>query len=214
MAEPDDRPSTLDDSRLAVLASGTGTILSALIGADLPIVVVATDRECPAEEVARRAAIDVVRVQRDSFSSNFDRQGYTDALCDALIEQRIEVVAMAGFGTILSPSFAATFHGTVLNTHPSLLPKHKGWHAVAAALAAGDVETGCTVHLVTAEVDEGPILAQERVPIRPGDTVEVLHERIKEVERWLYPMTVRVFLASNSKPQNSPLSDGVTQGRS
>lgn len=214
MAKREDRRSAVDYSRLAVLASGTGTILSALIGADLPIVVVATDRECPAEEVARRAEIDVVRVERDSFSSNFDRQGYTDALCDALIEQGIDVVAMAGFGTVLSPSFVATFNGTVLNTHPSLLPKHKGWHAVAAALAAGDDETGCTVHLVTAEVDEGPILAQERIPIRPGDTVEVLHERIKEVERWLYPMTVRAFLASNSKPESNPLAHGLPQGRS
>ena len=214
MAKREDRRSAVDYSRLAVLASGTGTILSALIGADLPIVVVATDRECPAEEVARRAEIDVVRVERDSFSSNFDRQGYTDALCDALIEQGIDVVAMAGFGTVLSPSFVATFNGTVLNTHPSLLPKHKGWHAVAAALAAGDDETGCTVHLVTAEVDEGPILAQERIPIRPGDTVEVLHERIKEVERWLYPMTVRAFLASNSKSESNPLAHGLPQGRS
>ena len=195
-----------------MLASATGSILAALIGADLPIVVVATDRECPAEEIARRAGIDVVRVERGDFSAGFDRQGYTDVLSGALVEHGVDVVAMAGFGTILSPSFVETFNGKVLNTHPSLLPKHKGWHAVPAALAAGDDETGCTVHLVTAMVDEGPILAQERVPILPGDTVDALHERIKRVERWLYPMTVRAFLASESKVATETVAVRVKQG--
>ena len=82
----------------------------------------------------------------------------------------------------------------MLNTHPALLPAFKGWHAVADALGAGAAVTGCTVHIATLEVDEGPILAQEEVAVLPGDTVESLHERIKTVERQLYPATIRRFL--------------------
>jgi phosphoribosylglycinamide formyltransferase 1 len=81
----------------------------------------------------------------------------------------------------------------VLNTHPSLLPAFPGWKAVEAALDAGAEVTGCTVHVVTAEVDAGPVLAQEAVAVEPGDTVESLHERIKVVERSLYPRTIRAF---------------------
>jgi phosphoribosylglycinamide formyltransferase-1 len=80
-----------------------------------------------------------------------------------------------------------------LNTHPALLPAFKGWHAVEDALAAGVKVTGCSIHVATAEVDAGPILAQEAVAVLPGDTVETLHERIKAVERRLYPETIRQF---------------------
>ncbi|HVM02975.1 MAG TPA: formyltransferase family protein, partial [Acidimicrobiales bacterium] len=91
------------------------------------------------------------------------------------------------------PLFDA-FPGRVLNTHPALLPAFPGWHAVEEALAAGVKVTGCTVHVATEDVDAGPILAQEAVPVLPGDTVESLHERIKEVERRLYPRTLRELL--------------------
>src|SRR5439155_25530822 len=99
----------------------------------------------------------------------------------------VELIAMAGFGTILEKPIHDAFPNRILNTHPALLPAFKGWHAVSAALAAGVKVTGCTVHLATLEVDEGPILAQEAVPVLEGDTVETLHERIKAVERRLYP---------------------------
>ena len=98
---------------------------------------------------------------------------------------------MAGFGTILGPEMFSAFPDRVVNTHPALLPAFKGWHAVEDALAAGATETGCTVHLATAEVDEGPILAQEALAIRADDTVESLHERIKEIERRIYPEVLR-----------------------
>ena len=94
---------------------------------------------------------------------------------------------MAGFGTILEKPIHDAFPQRILNTHPALLPAFKGWHAVPAALAAGVKITGCTVHYATLEVDDGPILAQEAVPVLDGDTVDTLHERIKEVERRLYP---------------------------
>jgi phosphoribosylglycinamide formyltransferase 1 len=86
------------------------------------------------------------------------------------------------------------YAGRVLNTHPALLPAFPGWHAVRDALAYGVKVTGTTVHVATGEVDAGPILAQEAVPVEPGDTEETLHERIKVVERRLYPATIRQFL--------------------
>ena len=113
----------------------------------------------------------------------------------ALQDAEIDVVAMAGFGTIV-PALPDAYPGRVLNSHPALLPAFKGWHAVRAALEAGVVETGTTIHVATADVDDGPILAQEAVPVLPGDTEETLHERIKQVERRLYPQTIRRFLAS------------------
>jgi phosphoribosylglycinamide formyltransferase-1 len=171
-----------------------------MIDAALPIVVVVTDRECAAESVARSAGIAVERVERRQFGGDFDRRRYTEELSESLERRGVGTVAMAGFGTILSPSFFEIFAGRVLNTHPSLLPRHKGWHAVSAALEAGDTETGCTVHIATAEVDDGTILAQERVPIEPGDTEEALHERIKQVERRLYPETIMNFLGSPAIP--------------
>lgn len=183
-----------DAGRLAVLASGTGTILEALIGAELPIVVVGVDRPCRAAEIAEAAGLLVESVVRRDFSAAFDRDAYTGELITALRRHRVGTVAMAGFATVLGPAFFPTFGGRVLNTHPSLLPAYKGWHAVELALSAGDSVTGCTVHLATREVDAGPILSQEKVPIFPGDTEETLHERIKQVERRLYPTTIRAFL--------------------
>ncbi len=100
---------------------------------------------------------------------------------------------MAGFGTVLASAVFDAYPGRVLNTHPALLPAFKGWHAVEDALAAGVKVTGCSVHVATAEVDSGPILAQEPVAVLPGDSAESLHERIKAVERRLYPETIRQF---------------------
>jgi phosphoribosylglycinamide formyltransferase 1 len=181
--------------KLGVLASGGGTNLAAIIAAQLPVTVVVADRRCAALAVAEAAAIPAELVERDSYGPDFDRVGYTNRVVAALRRRQIDVVAMAGFGTVLAEPILDAFPGRVLNTHPALLPAFKGWHAVADALAAGVAVTGCTVHIATAEVDEGPILAQEEVAVLPGDTVESLHERIKTVERRLYPETIRHFLA-------------------
>jgi len=94
---------------------------------------------------------------------------------------------------VLDAAFFDAFAAPLLNTHPSLLPSFKGWHAVEEALAYGVKVTGCTVHLATADVDAGPILAQEAVPVLPSDDVATLHERIKAVERRLYPDTIARF---------------------
>ena len=108
----------------------------------------------------------------------------------ALVATDVDLVAMAGFGTVMTQPVHHAFPDRILNTHPALLPAFPGWHGVRDALAAGVPETGCTVHLATLEMDAGPILAQEAVPVLPDDTEETLHERIKVAERTLYPATV------------------------
>ena len=180
--------------RLGVLASGSGTILEALLEAGLPIAVVIVDRPCRATEVAAEAGVPAEVVERTSFGAAFDRLAYTHLVVDALKRHEVGVVVMAGFGTILGPPIQEAYGRRILNTHPALLPAFKGWHAVEEALAYGVKVTGCTVHLADLDVDTGPILAQEAVAVLPDDTAETLHERIKAVERRLYPATIRRFL--------------------
>ncbi|HSH23848.1 MAG TPA: phosphoribosylglycinamide formyltransferase [Acidimicrobiales bacterium] len=180
--------------RIGVLASGSGTILEAILAHGIPVSVVIVDRPCRASEVAERAGVAAKVVRRGSFGADFDRLDYTHRIVDALEGHGVELVVMAGFGTVLDKPVHDAFPGRVLNTHPALLPAFPGWHAVEQALAAGVKVTGCTVHLATLEVDAGPILAQEAVPVLPGDTAERLHERIKTVERELYPRTIRAFV--------------------
>ncbi len=182
------------DVRIGVLASGSGTNLEAILAAGLPVVVVVVDRPCRATDVAARAGIRAESVIRESFGPDFDRSAYTERVVEALERHGVELVVMAGFGTILSKQIHDAYPGRILNTHPALLPAFPGWHAVEDALAAGVKVTGCTVHVATLEVDSGPILAQEAVPVLPDDTVESLHERIKAVERRLYPETIRRYI--------------------
>jgi phosphoribosylglycinamide formyltransferase-1 len=185
--------------RLCVLVSGSGTILEALVDKGVAVALVGADRPCRGLEVARGAAIEVLLLDRahyGGFGPGFDRERYSSDLAEELTSRGIDVVAMAGFGTILTSSFHDAFPGRVLNTHPSLLPDFKGWHAVAQALASGVLETGCTVHVATLELDDGPILAQRRVAVEADDDESSLHERIKAVERELYPAVLtRVMTA-------------------
>ncbi|MAG51130.1 MAG: phosphoribosylglycinamide formyltransferase [Acidimicrobiales bacterium] len=180
--------------RLAVLVSGTGTILDAMADAGLPVSLVVADRPCRAIELAAGHGIPTSVVERDSFGDDFDRTAYTEKLVAGLDAVDIDLIAMAGFGTILEQPIYERFAGRILNTHPSLLPAFPGWHAVEEALAHGVQVTGCTVHYAELEVDSGPILAQETVPVLPDDDVASLHERIKAVERRLYIETIRSLL--------------------
>jgi phosphoribosylglycinamide formyltransferase 1 len=185
--------------RVAVLVSGTGTILEAILAEGVPVSVVVADRPCRGLDVAAAAGIDSELVDRRAFGgfgSGFDRQGYTEELARVLRAKGVELVVMAGYGTVLGTAVHDAFDGRILNTHPALLPAFPGWHAVEDALAAGVSVTGCTVHLATIDMDAGPVLAQEEVPVLPGDTVETLHERIKSVERVLYPRTIKTFMAA------------------
>ncbi len=191
----------MNDVRLAVLVSGSGTILESIVGYGIDVSVVVADRSCRALEVANRLKIDPILIDRmafGGFSQQFDRAGYTESLTDRLQNERIDLIAMAGFGTVLTGAFHDAFPGRVLNTHPSLLPAFKGWHAVREALSAGASVTGCTVHVATVELDDGPILAQRAVDVIVGDSEESLHERIKLVERDIYPVVIEAAMAAVS----------------
>ncbi len=193
--------------RLAVLVSGTGTLLQALVAEDLPIVVVVAARPCRGLEIAADhpgAAELVDRRAFGGFGDEFDRDAFTRRVVEVLGHHDVELVVMAGFGTVLTAPVHAAYDGRILNTHPALLPAFPGWHAVEDALAAGVTVTGCTVHLATLDMDAGPILAQQEVAVLSGDTAATLHERIKEVERQLYPRAIRLYMASLTT-QRSPI---------
>jgi phosphoribosylglycinamide formyltransferase-1 len=197
---------------IGVLVSGSGTILEAIVTSGLPVSLVVADRKCRALGIASDAGLATSLVDRaryGGFSPGFDRLGYTRAVVDVLLRHHIGVVVMAGFGTVLDQPIHTAFPGRILNTHPALLPAFPGWHAVEDALAAGVAETGTTVHVATLAMDDGPILAQQAVPVYPDDTVATLHERIKAVERTLYPDTIRTFIDKLAVPvgdeRGSPL---------
>jgi phosphoribosylglycinamide formyltransferase-1 len=190
--------------RIAVLASGSGTLLESILEDGIPVSLVVVDRPSRATEVATAHGVEAVLAERSSFGEDFDRAAYTDEVVKVLEAAGIELVVMAGFGTIFAESIHEHFAGRVLNTHPALLPAFKGWHAVRDALAAGVKVTGCTIHVATLEVDAGPILAQEAVPVLPDDDETSLHERIKGVERRLYPDTIRAVLADPSILEKEP----------
>ncbi len=203
------------DVRLCVLVSGFGTILEAMLDAGLVVALVGSDRSCRGLDVARSAGLDTVLVDRltyGGFATSFEREGFTASLTAALVERKIDLIAMAGFGTILSAGFHEAYPGHVLNTHPSLLPAFKGWHAVALALGAGVHESGCTVHIATETLDDGPILAQRRVPVFSNDDEHSLHERIKTVERELYPRVVGRVMAAMGEGFEPATVAGTLEG--
>ncbi len=176
-----------------MLVSGSGTILEAILEAGIEVSLVVADRPCRGLEIAHAEGVDAVLLDRadfGGFSASFDRVAYSNAMCSFLDDQAIDLVAMAGFGTVLSGDIFHRFAGRILNTHPALLPAYPGWHAVEEALADGATVTGTTVHIATEVMDAGPIVAQAEVAIEAGDTAALLHERIKHVERVLYPETI------------------------
>jgi phosphoribosylglycinamide formyltransferase-1 len=174
-------------ARLVVLASGTGSLLESLLAAavaDYParVVAVGTDRDCRALEVAASASIPGYTVRLGDYP---DRAAWDAAVTEATAQHQPDLVVSAGFMKILGAQFLSRFLGRVVNTHPALLPAFPGAHAVPDALAYGVRVTGCTVHLVDAGVDTGPILAQEAIQVLDDDDESSLHERIKVVERRL-----------------------------
>lgn len=175
---------------LAVLVSGTGTILEAMLKTDLEVSLVLADRPCRGLQIAAAAGVPAALLKRSSYGADFDRVGYSRELVNTLECHGITLIAMAGFMTILGMPVFERYEGNIINTHPSLLPDFRGEHAVRDTLAAGAKLSGCTIHIATIALDDGPILAQESVPVYEGDTVDTLQERIKQVERRLYPATI------------------------
>ena len=174
-------------ARLVVLASGTGSLLQSLLAAavgDYParVVAVGVDRDCRAVQIAAAAGVPSYRVR---LADHPDRQSWDAAIAEVTAGHAPDLIVSAGFMKILGPQFLSRFPGRVVNTHPALLPSFPGAHGVPDALDYGVKVTGCTVHLVDAGMDTGPILAQQAVEVHDGDTEETLHERIKVVERRL-----------------------------
>lgn len=184
-------------ARLVVLASGTGSLLQALLdassdsdGQSYParVVAVGSDRyDIPALQRARTAGVPTFVVPTDSYGRRSD---WDTALADAVGAHQPDLVVCAGFMKILGAEFLRRFVPRVINSHPALLPAFPGAHAVRDALAYGVKVTGATVHCVDASVDTGPVIAQVSVPVYPGDDEPTLHERIKTVERRLLVDTV------------------------
>ena len=184
--------------RVAVLISGAGSNMAALVDA-------AQDPACPYEvalvlsnrpeagglAVARGKGVAVEVVDHRPFGK--DREAHERAVDDLLSRHGIEVVALAGYMRLLTPWLVGRWEGRMLNIHPSLLPKYPGLDTHARALAAGDLEAGCTVHLVTEGVDEGPALAQAVVPIQADDTPSSLAARVLTAEHELYPRALADF---------------------
>jgi len=192
---------------VAVLISGRGSNMAALIEAaknpaypariDL---VISNQPHAAGLNTARQAGVASLCVP----SRGRDKQSHEQALHAALTEHGIEIICLAGYMRLLSPWFIARWAGRILIIHPSLLPAHKGLDTHARALAAGDQTHGCTVHLVTAGMDDGPILAQASIPILPGDSPETLAARVLTEEHLLYPATLARYLTENPLPDRPP----------
>ncbi len=182
--------------RAAVLASGAGTILASLLQSGVEPTIVLFDRDAPGLQRARELGCTPVVVDRRAFGwpDAFERAAFSAALAEELERAGASFVVLAGFMTVLVGAMFERFSGRIVNTHPSLLPSFPGVSAVEQALVAGVRVTGTTVHVVVEAVDAGPILEQEPVRVHEGDTVATLHERIKRVERELYPRVVRALL--------------------
>ena len=129
-----------------------------------------------------------------------DRAAFEAELSKALDRYSPDIICLAGFMRVLTAGFVTPWHGKMLNIHPSLLPKYKGLHTHQRALDAGDHEAGCTVHLVTPELDDGPILGQARVPVLPDDTEATLAARVLAREHQLYPAVLRRFVSGQTEP--------------
>ncbi len=188
---------------IAVLVSGSGTNLQAIIDDGIAVSLVLTDRpDIPSIDRANKAGIEFCVVDRSLYKGR--REDFTQAVVNELEARNIDLVVMAGFMTILTPILFEKFEGCVLNIHPSLLPAFTGTHGhgtMTATLESGVKVTGVTVHIATADVDAGPILAQESVEVLENDDEDSLHERIQKVEHRLYPDTIRQFCAQRFNNQ-------------
>lgn len=195
---------SVEQPSVAVLASGSGTLAQAIFDdarqqGDYIVRALVTDK--PAAAVVRRAAQSGVPVVAVAPADYADRGLWDAALAEALAQLQPTLIVSAGFMRILGSSVLAEFEGRIINSHPSLLPKFPGAHAVRDALAAGESITGTTVHLVDAGMDTGEVLAQVSVAIEPDDTAETLHERIKVEERRLIVQVMRERLGLRASPR-------------
>jgi phosphoribosylglycinamide formyltransferase 1 len=182
-----------DPKRVAILISGRGSNMQALVSQakDYAVVLVASNKP-------HAAGLDWARAQglpTWAWDSNgVDKAEFDRVLSGVLEDHGVGTIALAGFMRILSPAFVAEWSGRIVNIHPSLLPKYRGLDTHSRAIEAGDSASGCSVHIVTDELDAGDVLAQSEVRIEPGDTPETLERRILAAEHDLYPKILSEFV--------------------
>ncbi len=194
--------------RLAIFISGRGSNMEALLEAAqadatypaTPALVLSNRPDAAGLETARNAGVATAAIDHKPFGK--DREAFERAIQAELEAAKIDIIALAGFMRVLTPWFVEKWEGRVINIHPSLLPKYKGLHTHQRALEAGDSEAGCTVHWVSAGVDEGEIISQSAIPILAGDTADTLAARILPVEHKLYPEALSLACKQLQKRNN------------
>ncbi len=190
--------------KVGVLASGRGSNFQSMVDhASLDVlrdielqVLISNKRKAPALEIARNkdiAALHIPYVRQRGTSKEECRWRHDQRIIDALQEQDVELIVLAGYMRLLSPKFIDTFPNRIMNIHPSLLPKHPGLNVHQQVIAAGDEVSGCTVHFVNKEVDAGPIILQARVPVRKDDTEESLAARVLVFEHRTFPKAIQLL---------------------
>ncbi|MEM6593254.1 MAG: phosphoribosylglycinamide formyltransferase [Pseudomonadota bacterium] len=187
--------------QVAILVSGGGSNMVKLVESMTgehparPCLVFSNDPDAAGLERARELGVRTAAVDHRPFGD--DRAAFEAHINSHLDAAQADIICLAGFMRILTPSFMEKWAGRMLNIHPSLLPKYKGLHTHARALAAGDREVGCSVHEATTELDGGPILCQARVPVLPNDTADTVAARVLIKEHIIYPETLRRFAAGD-----------------
>ncbi len=194
----------MSHKRVAILISGGGSNMLSLIDSmtdahpGQACLVLSNDPQAGGLKKAADRGIPTAAVDHRPFGK--DRAAFEAELLGPLLEAQPDVVCLAGFMRVLTGDFVSRFQGRMLNIHPSLLPKYKGLNTHARAIEAGDAEHGCSVHEVTAALDDGPVLGQARVAIEAGDTPETLAARVLQWEHKLYPAVLRRFCMGNKDP--------------
>lgn len=198
----------MSHKRVAILISGGGSNMVSLVDSMTgdhparPCLVLSNEAQAGGLAKARDRGIATAVVDHHPFKG--DRAAFETELLKPLEQAQPDIVCLAGFMRVLTADFVSRFQGRMLNIHPSLLPKYKGLNTHARAIEAGDAEHGCTVHEVTAALDDGPILGQARVEVSPGDTPDDLAARVLVWEHKLYPAVLRRFADGNSSPLMLP----------
>ncbi len=194
--------------RVGVLISGRGSNMAALMQAardphyPAEIVHVVSNRaDAPGLATAAAAGLSTAVISHRDFAS---REAFDTALNDHLQQQALDLIACAGFMRIMTPALIRPWAGRMINIHPSLLPLYKGLHTHERALADGAKTHGCSVHLVSEELDGGPVIAQAAVPVKPGDTAETLAARVLVEEHKLYPVALALLATGAFRPPGKP----------
>ncbi len=194
----------MSHKRVAILISGGGSNMMALLDSmrgdhpARPCLVASNNPDAGGLARAAERGVAVGAVDHRDFAG--DRGAFEDALAELLLAAAPDIVCLAGFMRVLGADFVRRWQGRMLNIHPSLLPKFKGLHTHARALAAGETMHGCTVHAVTPALDDGPVLGQARLRMRPGETAEDLAARVLVLEHRLYPAVLRRFAGGDHRP--------------